>query len=106
MLIKFYQKVEPARPGWARIRRAAGISLDDSGASTHNIPLALLGWTAGCACIWSGLSTFGNLLHGRMGIGLGLFALMLGSRFVLLRTVKEFWVRTKVQNISPEGEVK
>ena len=65
-LVAFYRKVRPLGPGWTPIREAAGITVAEAAASNwDNIPLALLGWVAGCTVIWSSLFTVGNLLYGR-----------------------------------------
>ena len=50
--------------GWEPVRKAAGLTRRLT-AGADNIPLALLGWTAGCASIWSALFTVGNLLYMR-----------------------------------------
>ena len=78
-LIEFYRKVRPFGPGWERIRKEVKLTPDEIGAVDHtNIPLALLGWVAGCTMIWSSLFTVGNYLYGRMG-----YAAVLGGMFVL-----------------------
>ena len=64
-LVAFYRKVRPFGPGWRRIRELAGISEAEAAASHENIPLALVGWSAGCAVIWSSLFAVGNFLYGR-----------------------------------------
>ena len=64
VLIEFYRKTRPAGPGWTRIREAAG-PFTDAG-NVDNIPLALLGWFAGCTAIWAALFAEGNYLYGRM----------------------------------------
>ncbi len=90
-LVKFYQKVQPFGPGWRRIRREAGLAANESSSSRENIPLALLGWTAGCAAIWSSLFAVGNFLYGRMlqaGLLLAVFAV---SALVLLRVTHRLW---------------
>src|SRR5262249_9394078 len=65
-LIAFYQKVRPFGPGWAFI--AAEVDpFDRAEARGHeSIPLALLGWVAGCTMIWSSLFTVGSFLYGRI----------------------------------------
>ncbi len=65
VLVEFYRKVRPSGRGWEPVRKAAGLPPATAGAD--NIPLALLGWTAGCAAIWSALFTVGNLLYMRPG---------------------------------------
>ena len=89
-LVEFYRKVHPAGPGWEPVRREAGISEAAVGRA-DNIPLALLGWAAGCTVIWSSLFTVGNFLYGRTGHGLALLAVFIASSLVLLRVISRLW---------------
>lgn len=94
-LIAFYRKVRPFGPGWRRIRQAAGISEAEAAATHENIPLALLGWTAGCAVIWSSLFFVGTLLYGRLlqaGLLLGVFVL---SGSALVWVINRLWSGTQ-----------
>ena len=77
-------------PAGAAIRRAAGLPADDR-ASPDNIPLALAGWVAGCAAIWSGLFAIGNFLYGDIGRFAVCSVVFLVSGFVLLRAVQTLW---------------
>jgi SSS family solute:Na+ symporter len=90
VLIEFYRKVRPAGRGWEPIRIAAGIAPGDIAAG-DNIPMALLGWVAGCTAIWSALFAVGNLLYGRMGDALFLLVVFAISGLVLLRVVQRLW---------------
>lgn len=90
-LIAFYQKVRPFGPGWKRIRQAAGISEQEAAATHENIPLALLGWSAGCAVIWSSLFTVGNFLYGRLGLALLLLGVFIVTGLVLLYVINQLW---------------
>ena len=94
-LISFYRLVRPFGPGWRRIRAEAGFP-PDSEESARNLPLALLGWTSGCAAIWSALFTVGNFLYGRMGYALSLLVIFLCSGSVLLWVVNELWTSAPV----------
>jgi hypothetical protein len=90
-LIEFYRKVRPFGPGWRRIREEAGLAEHEAAATRENIPLALMGWTSGCALIWSSLFTVGTLLYGRwMQAGL-LLAVCVVSGLVLLCVVNLLW---------------
>src|SRR5262245_18350247 len=73
-LIEFYRKVRPAGRGWEAIRQEAGISKAEASHTEDCIPMALIGWVAGCAMIWSSLFTVGNFLYGRYN-----YALWLGA---------------------------
>lgn len=92
-LIEFYRKVRPFGPGWERIRVEAGISAEEAAraARSENIPLALLGWVAGCVAIWSSLFTVGNFLYGRTGYALALLVTFLVSGTVLVRVINRLW---------------
>ncbi|MDR0610729.1 MAG: Na+:solute symporter [Planctomycetaceae bacterium] len=82
VLIEFYRKVKPVGWGWEPVRKAAGISREEIQAAGDNIPMALIGWTCGCAMIWSSLFAVGNILYGRT-----LFAIICGIVFVISTTV-------------------
>jgi len=90
VLIDFYRKVRPAGSGWEPIRVAAGIAKGDTVAG-DNIPMALLGWVAGCTTIWSALFTVGNFLYGRTSEALVLLAVFAISGVVLQRIVQRLW---------------
>jgi Na+/proline symporter len=92
-LVEFYKKVRPFGPGWSRIRVAAGISAAEAAgwARNENIPLALLGWLAGCVTIWSALFCVGNFLYHRMDYAAALFAVFAISGTILLRVTNRLW---------------
>jgi solute:Na+ symporter, SSS family len=94
-LIEFYKKVRPNGPGWARIRREAGISEEEGRATGENIPLSMLGWLAGCSTIWSALFTVGNYLYGRVAYTIGVGSVCLVSSTVLLLVVRKLWSRDR-----------
>jgi Na+/proline symporter len=93
-LIEFYKKVRPFGPGWQQIREEAGIAEQEARATHENIPMALLGWVAGCTVIWSALFTVGNYLYGRMNYALMLFGVFLVSGSALLYVIKKLWSDT------------
>jgi SSS family solute:Na+ symporter len=90
-LIEFYKKVRPFGPGWRKIREDAGVSEAEARATHENIPMALLGWVAGCATIWSSLFTVGNFLYGRIGYVLALLAVFAVSGSALLYVMNRLW---------------
>ncbi|HZF40190.1 MAG TPA: sodium:solute symporter family protein [Blastocatellia bacterium] len=96
-LIDFYRKVRPAGPGWEAIRREAGISKDEAAQTGDSIPLALIGWVAGCAMIWSALFTVGNFLYGRYDYALALGAVFVISGILLLKVVSKLWTAKSEQ---------
>ena len=60
-------------------------------AAGDNIPMALLGWVAGCTAIWSSLFAVGNYLYGRWGYAIALSAVFAVSGLVLIRIVTRLW---------------
>ncbi len=97
-LIDFYRKVSPAGPGWEPIRQQAGISKAEAAKSGESIPLALIGWVAGCFAIWSSLFTVGNFLYGRTGFALGLLAVFMVSGLILLWVINKLWTVKSAQH--------
>ncbi len=97
-LLSFYRKVRPFGPGWTRVRIAAGIPADQARSVGENIPLALLGWVAGCTMIWSSLFTVGNFLYGRTGVALGLLATFAVSGTALVYVVNRLWTGAPAQH--------
>jgi SSS family solute:Na+ symporter len=91
VLIDFYKKVKPFGPGWKRIKEKAGISDSDVKSANGNIPLALLGWFAGCIVIWSSLFTVGNFLYGRLNYAIGLLAVFMVSGISLIFVIRKLW---------------
>jgi hypothetical protein len=90
-LVEFYRKVRPFGPGWRQVRIEAGITEAESRTTHENIPLALLGWLAGCTVIWSGLFMVGNFLYGRMVLGWILLATFLISGMALIGVINRLW---------------
>ena len=89
-LISFYTKVRPFGPGWEPVRRAAGLPVA-AGTSRNNIPMALLGWSAGCATVWSGLFLVGNVLYHRWSLALMLGVVFVAAGSVLIGVVNALW---------------
>lgn len=90
-LIEFYRKVRPAGPGWEPIRQEAGISKAEAAKTGDSIPLALIGWVAGCIVIWSALFTVGNFLYGRIIQGLMLGGVFVVSGLILIAVINKLW---------------
>jgi Na+/proline symporter len=90
-LVEFYRRVRPPGPGWTAIRCEAG--LDDAGepAPGGNLPLALAGWTLGCAAIWAAIFAVGNFCYGRMGLAWGLTAITAVTCAGLVWVVRRVW---------------
>jgi len=90
VLVNFYRAVHPGGPGWEPIRKLAG-DIPRSVADRDNIPLALLGWVAGCTAIWSALFAEGSYLYGRMPQAILLTVVFLASSLVLTFVVRRTW---------------
>ena len=91
-LIDFYKKVRPFGPGWTRIRKAAGISIEDARSTGESIPLAIAGWVSGCVVIWSALFAVGNYLYGQITNTVVLLVVLAVSGTVLIWVVNRLWV--------------
>ncbi len=92
-LVDFYRRVHPFGPGWRAIRAEAGISAAAIADATErdNIPLSMLGWAAGTACIWSALFTVGNFLYGRVGYTAALGLVFVVSGSTLIWVIRRSW---------------
>jgi Na+/proline symporter len=90
VLVAFYRKVRPFGPGWAAVRARAGALPAEAGGG-ENIPMALLGWFAGCTAIWSSLFAVGNFLYGRTGMALLLTAVFAVSGLIVVKIVSRLW---------------
>jgi len=89
-LVEFYRTVRPFGPGWRAIREAAGLPKQEE-VSQENIPLALVGWAAGCAVVWSGLFAIGNFLYGQTTAALALLAVFIGGALILMAVIRRLW---------------
>ena len=83
--------MRPFGPGWTRIREEAGLPVTGARSEGENIPLALLGWVAGCTVIWSSLFTVGSVLYGRTGTAAVLSATFVVSGVALIYVVRRLW---------------
>ena len=90
-LIAFYKKVHPAGPGWAKIRREAGVTEAEAARHGDHMGKATLGWISGCITIWSSLFALGNFLYGRMQLAWLLTGAFVVSGSVLLYVVNTLW---------------
>jgi SSS family solute:Na+ symporter len=90
-LIDFYRKIKPTGFGWEPIRKEAGLSWQEIQATGDNFPLSLIGWSAGCATIWSALFTVGNFLYGRTADAFALLALFVISGSTMIWVINRLW---------------
>jgi Na+/proline symporter len=85
-LLNFCRLVQPAGPGWAELRRAAGIT-----ASPDSLPMALLGWVIGCLFVYAALFGAGSFLYGRTTQGVVWVIIFVVTGVGLLRLVPRMW---------------
>jgi Na+/proline symporter len=85
-LRRFYELVRPAGPGWAPVARTAA-----PGGSPDALPVALLGWLAGCLFVYAGLFGAGSFLYGRTPQGIAWLLVFVISGAALLRIVPRLW---------------
>jgi Na+/proline symporter len=92
-LIEFYHKVHPFGPGWKAVRAEAGITASEAAAFARedNLPMALLGWFMGTTLILSALFMVGNFLYGRVGIAVGLLAIVVVTGSTLIWLIRKLW---------------
>jgi SSS family solute:Na+ symporter len=90
-LIAFYRKVRPFGPGWARIRAMADIGDEAETGRRESVPLALLGWVAGCVMVWTSLFTVGSFLYGRTVMGFVLLTVFMASGLTLIGVIRRLW---------------
>jgi hypothetical protein len=62
--------------------------------------MALLGWVAGCAAIWSSLFAVGNFLYGRIGTALLLTGIFAISGLIVIRIVSRLWTGAPQARVS------
>ena len=86
-----------------RVRLEAGVTDAEAKATHENIPLALLGWVSGCAVVWSGLFTVGNLLYRRWALALILFTVFVAAGCVLILVISRLWSK---DNVEPPTDVR
>jgi len=78
--------VQPAGPGWSKIREEAGVT-----ESPDRISESLLGWTMGCAFVYAALFGTGSFLYGKMIQGMLWSVVFLVSLIVLSRLLPRIW---------------
>ena len=86
-LVAFYRKVRPSGPGWAYIRREANLTPAEEATTHLNVPMALLGWSAGCSMIWSALFAMGAFIYGRTTQGIIITAVFLVSAAIVIKAL-------------------
>jgi SSS family solute:Na+ symporter len=87
-LRKFYDKVRPAGPGWARIRGESGLP-----ASPDSLPMALLGTVLGVTVIWTGLFATGSVIYGHTSQAVILGSVFVVSSVLMFVVVRKLWAK-------------
>lgn len=86
-LVDFYRKVRPSGPGWTSVRAEANLTPAEEARTHLNVPMALLGWSAGCAMIWSSLFATGAFLYGRTSQAIVLVVVFAVSAWIVSRSL-------------------
>jgi SSS family solute:Na+ symporter len=87
-LVRFYELVRPAGPGWKDIRDESKLP-----PSPDSIPQMMLGWVLGCAFIYAALFGTGSFLYGKTAQALVWLVVFLVSGTGLLRMLPRLWAR-------------
>lgn len=85
-LVKFYQLVRPAGPGWKHVQALAGV-----GPSPDSLPHALLGWVLGIAFVYSALFGAGNFIYGDRNQALVFAVVFVLSGWGVVKVLLGFW---------------
>jgi Na+/proline symporter len=88
-LVRFYERVRPAGPGWSSVRAAAA-----PGAATDSLAEAGLGWVLGCLLVYAALFGMGSALYGRWPQALMWGVAGLVSAAGLVRLLPRMWRTT------------
>jgi solute:Na+ symporter, SSS family len=86
VLAAFYERVRPAGPGWARVRRASALP-----PSPDSISLALAGWVLGLASVYGALFAAGAFVYGRSNEGIVWSVVAAAAIAGLLATGRRLW---------------
>ena len=88
VLRAFYDRIRPAGPGWAKIRRESGLP-----ASPDSLPMALLGTVVGVTVIWTGLFATGSFIYGHTTQGIMLGAVFAVASVLMIVLVRKLWAK-------------
>jgi Na+/proline symporter len=99
VLRAFYLKVRPSGPGWRPVRASLGLQADE--VIGDPLPLALVGWTLGCAMVWSALFAIGQALYGAWGLAAGLGATAIVTGTVLAMLSRRLWPDADPAPVAP-----
>jgi Na+/proline symporter len=82
-LVRFYERVRPAGPGWRHVRAVTGLP-----PSPDSLPQQFLAWTVGCLFVYAALFAAGSFLYGRTPVALGITVVAVASGALLARLVR------------------
>jgi Na+/proline symporter len=86
-LVRFYQLVRPAGPGWKPIAAQAG----RLAAPSDSLTQSLLGWVVGCSFVYAALFGAGSFIYGKTAQGM-VWAVVFGlSGIGLIRLLPRLW---------------
>ena len=87
-LYRFYQKVQPGGPGWAKVRAYAAkekVDLEEE-AGDWNVPVGILCMVLGCVAVYSAMFATGFWIYARTGEATALTGLTVVTTLLLTRT--------------------
>ena len=86
-LLRFYQLVRPAGPGWKPIAALAG----PLAARPDSLTQSLLGWVVGCAFVYAALFGAGSFIYGKTAPGIVWAVVFAVSGIGLIRLLPRLW---------------
>ena len=95
-LTSFYRRARPGGPGWSVIRAAC-----PDVAPADNITHSFIGWASGVAVVYGALLGMGQLLLGRVTLGLIGVSISIVAAVVLTRTLPKLWTDSPVPSRTP-----
>jgi hypothetical protein len=101
-LVNFCQRVQPAGPGWNRVRALAGIPDADPGGG---LLAQLANWVLGCVLIYASLFGIGYLILGPVVKGIACLGVAVLTAFLISRNLERTgWRSTaKPASLGPEA---
>lgn len=82
-LVRFYELVRPAGPGWKHVRASTTVA-----GSPDRLADSMLGWVLGCTAVYSALFGTGSFLYGRTPQAAMWFGVLVMSVFGLQRVMR------------------
>jgi Na+/proline symporter len=100
-LVKFCRVVRPEGPGWKRIRREAGLPLDEPGGG---LAPQFANWVLGCILIYGSLFGLGYLILGPVMKGLLFIAVAIVAAVIISRNLERTGWRSSPERVEGLGQ--